>query len=447
MSHAAGIPSRGRKAVVYAMGCRLNHAEAAKIAGALHALGWETRQSGAPPPPGTEAYILHSCAVTGEAVREAVRRVRAAARAGIPFVAVSGCAASVEGDALRAAGATHVFSRLAPPPVPPVEGAPQEEAIAFAIDNGQRGDSAAPAVYSSVRAPVKIQDGCSFRCSYCIVPQARGAPRSRGLSDILRECEALTERGYREIVLTGVNAAFWRDGPNALPQLVRAVADLPGVLRVRLGSIEPGTHEDEIAAMAAGPHSKVCPFFHLPLQSGSDRILAAMRRHYDSAAFRAAVEAVVAKVPRAGLGTDVMTGFPGETDEDFALTMSLIDSLPLSNFHIFPYSERPGTAAAAMPGAVPVETRRERARTLAALGRRKRAAFAAEFVGKTVEVLVERVSRDGLAAGWTGEYLRASIPGVSPAAVGTLVAAEAAAVSGPDADVLVCEAPPGRAAH
>ena len=412
------------------MGCRLNHAEEARIAGALAGAGWRVEACSSPPP-GAAAFLLHSCAVTAEAEKESLRRVRSASRAGVPVVAVCGCAASVvPEEKWREAGATLVLSRRAPPPPPPPPGASPERAFAWAADAGQRGSSDAPALFASVRAPVKIQDGCSFRCSYCIVPDARGAPRSMPLRDVMREVRALARRGFREIVLTGVNAACWRDGSLRLPDLVSAVAALPETARVRLGSVEPGTCEREIAALAAESGGKVCPFFHLPLQSGSDSVLRAMRRRCGRDAYRAAVGAVLSAVPRAGIGTDVMTGFPGETEEDFALTESLVRELPFSNLHVFPYSERPGTPAAAMPGAVPVRVRRDRARILAEAGREKRAAFARSFAGLDVDVLVERVDAGGVASGWTGEYLRAEIPGAEESDAGSLVRVRVEAVEG-----------------
>lgn len=420
------------------MGCRLNHAEAARIAGALGEAGWRVESCSAPPA-GAVAWLLHSCAVTAEAEKEALRRVRAAARAGVPLVAVCGCAASVvPEETWREAGATLVLSRRAPALPPPPPGAAPERVFAHAIDSAQRGASSAPAAFASVRAPVKIQDGCSFRCAYCIVPDARGAPASRPAQDVMREVRALAARGYREIVLTGVNAACWRDGARRLPDLAGEIAALPDVARVRLGSVEPGTCERELAALAANSGGKVCGFLHLPLQSGSDFVLRAMRRHYSRAAYRAAALSVLETLPDVGLGTDVVTGFPGETEEDFRQTVALVRELPFSNLHVFPYSERPGTPAASMPNPVPMRERRERARFLAALGREKRAAFAARFAGRDVEVLVERVEKDGTASGWTGEYLRAEIPGRDPSDIGRLLRVRVSSVGGESGDSLFC---------
>ena len=401
-------------AVLQVMGCRLNHAEAARIRGALEAAGWTVRTGGSPK--GADAYLLHSCAVTGAAQTEALRHVRAARRAGVPEIVASGCAANVAAGALREAGATRVVSRLDPaPPVPAPDRAGDLAAAAL------RAPGAAPLSFDAVRAPVKIQDGCSFRCSYCIVPDARGAPRSRPLDEVLEECRGLVARGYRELVLTGVNVACWRDGARTFADVVHAVAALPGLARVRMSSVEPHTAEREVVALLAEEGSRLCRTLHYPLQSGSDRILRAMGRRYAAAEYREAVERALERVPRLGLGADVITGFPGEDDAAFDETVRLVRDLPFSNLHVFPYSERPGTPAASLPGAVPVRVRRERARALIALGEEKRAAFAASFAGGEAEVLVERAEPDGTATGWTGEYLRAVVPGLGPADVGRLV--------------------------
>ena len=429
------------EALLHVMGCRLNHAEAASIAGALESAGWRVATDGDLQSGRFSLYVLHSCAVTGEATKEALRRVRSAARAGVSDIIVSGCAASVEEKSIRQAGATVVLSRRAPAfASSPCAAASAGEIAAQVVDSAQRGLSSVSALHPSVRAPVKIQDGCSFRCSYCIVPDARGQPHSRKKDDILQECASLVGRGYRELVLSGVNAAFWRDGKASFVDLVREVAQIPGILRVRLGSIEPGTCEGDMARLVSALGPKACRFFHLPLQSGSDRILAAMRRHYSVAQFRVAARDVLRHLPDAGLGTDVMTGFPGETESDFQRTFEILQELPFSNFHVFPFSERPGTDAAAMPEKVPMELRRERARALVELGRRKRTAFARSFVGKSVDILVEKVASGGVASGWTGEYLRASVPCRIDGDVGTLLRARVEAVCGAELDQLRCSA-------
>lgn len=402
------------------MGCRLNHAEGAAIRAALEEAGHSVEVGG--DAAGADALVLHTCAVTAAAQTEAMRHLRAARRAGVANVVVSGCTANVaDAAALRAAGADEIVARRGPPPEGPV---------APLVADALARPGARPPSESSTRAPVKIQDGCSFRCSYCIVPDARGEPRSRPLADVLEECRGLVGRGFRELVLTGVNVACWREPGRRFSDLVRAVSALPGLARLRLSSVEPGTTEAEVVSLMAAPDSRLCPMLHYPLQSGSDRVLRAMRRRYTAAQYRAAVERALAAVPGLGLGADVVTGFPGETDGDFEETVRLVRDYPFSNLHVFPYSERPGTPAATMPGAVPVRVRRDRAKALIALGGEKRAAFAASFAGREVEVLVERVAPDGTAEGWTGPYLRARLPGRSPADAGALLRGRVAAVEG-----------------
>ncbi len=407
------------------MGCRLNHAEGAAIRAALEEAGHAVEVGG--DPAGADAFVLHTCAVTAAAQTEAMRHLRAARRSGAAHVVVSGCTANVaDAAALREAGADEIVARGGPPP-----GGPVAPLVADALAR----PGARPPSEFSTRAPVKIQDGCSFRCSYCIVPDARGEPRSRPLGEVLAECRGLVARGFRELVLTGVNVACWREPGRSFSDLVRAVSALPGLARVRLSSVEPRTTEAEVVSLMAAPGSKLCPMLHYPLQSGSDKILRAMRRRYTAAEYRAAVERALAAVPGLGLGADVIAGFPGETDADFEETVRLVRDYPFSNLHVFPYSERPGTPAAALPGAVPVRVRRDRAKALIALGDEKRAAFAASFAGKAVEVLVERVSPDGVAEGWTGPYLRARISGRSPADAGALLRGRVAAVAGDALDV------------
>ncbi len=411
--------------VLQIMGCRLNHAEGAAVRGALSELGHSVFSRGDAGAGSADAFVLHTCAVTGAAQTEALRLLRGARRAGLRDIVVSGCTANVE-TAVRLfdAGATAVVARGG---VSFSENPPTEEtrAVASAVESALNGAMRAVAesapLHVTTRAPVKIQDGCSFRCSYCIVPDARGEPKSRPFDGVLGECRALLSRGFRELVLTGVNVACWHEGGRTFRDVVAAVSSLPGLARLRMSSVEPHTTERDVIAAITDPGSRLCRTLHLPLQSGSDSVLARMRRRYVSAEYRAVAEYALSRIPDLGLGADVITGFPGETDADYAATRDLIESLPFSNLHVFPYSERPGTPAAVMPGAVPVRVRRERARDLIALGERKRAEFAGTFVGRGVEVLVEKVSDDGVATGWTSQYLPCRISGSSREDVGELL--------------------------
>jgi threonylcarbamoyladenosine tRNA methylthiotransferase MtaB len=408
-----------RRVAFKTLGCRLNQAETAGMAASFEARGFSRVPYGQP----CEVCVIHGCAVTRLAERQSLRLVRAAAALpGKPFVVLAGCAAEMKAhEGLREAGADLlagqadkarladlVIAALGLDPVP------------------ETGNTGLPH-FDGHRAFLKAQDGCDFHCAYCIVPSLRGAPVSRPLKDLVREAERAVEAGYREVVLTGANLGLWREGGRRLPHLVEMVAGLPGLGRLRLGSIEVSTVERDVARAMAG-HPRICAFLHLPLQSGDDGILAAMGRRYTAAQYRAAAEAAAALLPRLGLGTDVIAGFPGETDAAFARTLALLDELPVSNIHAFPYSRRPGTRAADLPGAVPHAVKKARVAELLALRTKKRAAFASTFSGQTAEVLVEGKGTRETGIGWTAEYLEARVAGAPPP--GALVTLRVQSVEG-----------------
>ena len=408
------------KIAIKTMGCRLNQAEAATLAGALEYEGHDVVPEGG----ACDVLVLHTCTVTAAAQRESMRLARAARRAGAGGVVMSGCTTSiVPPGQILAGGVDAVVEKKTGQVHGGVEGSPAE-AVARLVAAALSGDGFRPYLprFASTRAPVKVQDGCDFRCAYCIVPDARGEPRSRPLDAILGEIAGLAARGFREIVLTGVNVACWRDGAAGLADLARAASSVDGVARLRLSSIEPGTAERDLVDLMAAASSRLCRTLHYPLQSGDAGVLKRMRRRYTPEQYAAAVEHALARVPRLGLGADVITGFPGEDDAAFEASVRMIERFPFSNLHVFPYSERPGTPAASMDGAVPVATRRERAQRLIAIGAEKRRRFAETFVGGEAEVLVERVGDDGVGRGWTSEYVEARIDGLAATDVGRLVA-------------------------
>ncbi len=269
----------------------------------------------------------------------------------------------------------------------------------------------APVPLRLSRAYLKVQDGCSGRCAFCIVPSFRGKPVSVPFADVLARARAFLDAGYRELVLSGCNLCLYRDSGRGLPELAAELAalDSPGH-RVRLGSIEPGICDARlIGALAA--HRNICRSIHLSLQSASDRILRLMRRPYSMAQV-AEFCGEVRRMPgaRVALGADIIAGFPGETDADFAASCDFVASTAqLVHLHVFPYSERPGTAAAEMKPAVPVAVRRARAKTLERLGAANRAAYAQALVGREVVVCVEK---DG--NGRTDDYFRCLLRGAAP---------------------------------
>ncbi|MCK5804266.1 MAG: MiaB/RimO family radical SAM methylthiotransferase, partial [Lentisphaeria bacterium] len=258
------------------------------------------------------------------------------------------------------------------------------------------------------RANVKIQEGCDFFCSYCIVPFARGGPRSRDWDDILREVTELARRGHKEIVLTGVNIATYDHGGKDLADLVACMLSVAAGFRIRLSSTEPGEVLRRIVdIMAAEP--RLCRFLHLPMQYGEDGILEAMNRRYTVAEFAERTRSAAKQVPGLCIGTDIIVGFPGETEEAFQQCCTTVRELPLSHLHVFTYSPRKGTPAARMSGCVPGDVASRRANELMAIGEEKKHAFLDAQMGETVRVLCEEKNADGLWEGWSDNYLRVAI--------------------------------------
>jgi threonylcarbamoyladenosine tRNA methylthiotransferase MtaB len=258
------------------------------------------------------------------------------------------------------------------------------------------------------RAFVKVQDGCQHRCAFCIVPFARGASRSLAPGAVLDQVHGLVAAGHVEVVLTGIDLGHY--GADLVPRatlaaLVRALGGVPGLRWVRLSSMLPAYFTDELLDALASS-AATAPHFHVPLQSGSDRVLRAMRRPYTAAMYRRVVERLTGAFPRLGLGADVLAGFPGETERDFAATLALVEELPFSYLHVFPYSARKGTEAAARPDRVEPATAARRAAALRALGETKSAAFRRSLAGRHEDVLVleTRDRRSGGLVGLTGHY-------------------------------------------
>jgi threonylcarbamoyladenosine tRNA methylthiotransferase MtaB len=383
------------------IGCRLNQAETARMSAVCGAAGYETVPFGE----ACEVAVIHGCAVTQKAESDSLRAVRQVlSRDGNPLVLLAGCAAAYpllkwpeqpsfmrlaeQADKFRIPAVLHQMDPLRyPPPSETATESPQ---------------------FETVRASVEIQDGCDFRCAYCVVPMTRGAPRSRAPGEILDEVRRITNRGYGEIILCGANLGSYRSNEIDLAGLLERILAVDRIGRIRLGSIEVSTVERAVVDVMVA-HQAICRFLHLPLQSGSDRILQSMGRRYTATEYRRAAEYAAERLPGIGLGADVITGFPGETDADFQETVRLVEQLPFSNLHIFPYSPRAGTRAFEMKNRVPARIAGERAAILRRLGETQRNAFAQEWIGRPVEVLVESIDLSGEAQGWTGEYLPASI--------------------------------------
>jgi threonylcarbamoyladenosine tRNA methylthiotransferase MtaB len=407
------------------VGCKLNQYETEGIAERLEERGFTV----VPFEAAADVYVVNTCTVTGRSDYRCRQMLRRAARAGdAALIVATGCYAQRDPDAL--AGMPEVdlvvgnsskreLARLVVERLDAAESsggsagsaAPTEVAVTSLADEPfEAYDITRFRGYT--RAFIKIQDGCDHRCAYCAVPDARGPARSRRFEDVLRQAERLVDNGYREVVLTGVHiGAYADDRGHGLPELLQAMVGLEGLVRVRLGSVEPRELTSELAATILGS-GKVCNHLHIPLESGSDAVLRGMRRGYTRAEYAESVRRVTDADTLCGLGTDVMVGFPGETDEDFADTVALIESLPFTYLHVFAFSPRKGTLAADMDGQVPPAEAKRRSLHLREMGARLSLEFRQSLVGKELEILVEeRGDSEGPLTGLAANYVRVTTDG------------------------------------
>ncbi|MEO8339379.1 MAG: tRNA (N(6)-L-threonylcarbamoyladenosine(37)-C(2))-methylthiotransferase MtaB [Nitrospirota bacterium] len=402
-----------KRASLHTLGCRLNQAETAVLTSRLQRDGYHVVEFGEP----TDLLVVNTCSVTDEAERTCRYVIRKTLKhSPDAFVAVTGCYAQTGVHELRTIpGIDLIVGNQFKWDLPSFLPAP--DALKKLPNPGvlhtrtiDRDDFILPEYGEpdSTRALIKIQDGCNVMCSFCLIPFARGHERSRLLGDVIREAEILAAGGYREIVLTGVNVGQYRQGEFDLVGLLEQLEKIEGLERIRISSIEPTTITDALIDRMASS-SKACPYLHIPLQSGDDRILSAMNRPYNVEEFTRLIRRAVIAIPHLGLGTDLMVGFPGETDHAFEQTLRIVRELPFSYFHVFTYSPRPGTAAIKLPDQVPIAVARQRAKILADLSRLKRLAFAERYIGSTVSVLFESGEMDGFRLGVTANFLKVGL--------------------------------------
>jgi threonylcarbamoyladenosine tRNA methylthiotransferase MtaB len=268
------------------------------------------------------------------------------------------------------------------------------------------GPAYSPIPDDRTRAFLKIQDGCDYKCSFCTIPKARGLSRSEPEEDARKQLQNLVSQGYKEIVLTGVNVGDYgsKIGTN-LYNLLKKLVKVDGNFRIRISSIEPNLLTDEIIELVA-VEDKLCKHFHIPLQSGSDKILKLMQRRYLTKLYAERIERVKSFIPDAGIGVDVIVGFPNEDENDFNSTKEFISNLPVSYLHVFTYSERPGTIASEMKNQVPKDERRRRTNSLRLVGAKKKYQFYLEMLGTSQQVLFEHREADGSIKGFTSNYIR-----------------------------------------
>ena len=400
------------------LGCRLNQVESQEIGALLEARGFRVVEPGAD----AQVYVINTCTVTGRADfsdRQLIRRI--ARENPEAYLVVTGCYAQTDPDAAAAiAGVDLVVGNQEKYHLPDLLGSltkrPRPE-VAVADIGGAREVPIAPfaRVAGRSRAFVKIQDGCQHRCAFCIVPAARGRSRSQEPKVLCDQVRALAEAGYLDVTLTGVDIGHygWDLYPRTtLAALLRELAEVEGLRWLRLSSVLPSYFTPELFdAVTTVP--VMAPHLHLPLQSGSDRVLRLMRRPYHTGMYRALVDRLSAAIPDLGLGADVIVGHPGETEEDFEATMRFVEALPFSSLHVFAYSDRKGTETARRADHVTAAAIRERSGRLRRLGALKSLAFRRGLVGRRRDavVLAARDRRTGLLAGLTDNYVEVLFEG------------------------------------
>ena len=402
------------KAAIYTLGCKVNQYETQALETELIRRG----HSLVPFEDEADAYIINTCSVTAvsdKKSRNVVRRARR--RSPSAVVAVCGCYVQTHAGEARTLGADLLMGtndRMGF--LDALERAVAERARPiFDVDDAmkRRAFEVLPAggMEGRTRALLKVEDGCVNFCSYCIIPYARGPVRSLSLADAVAETVRLVREGYRELVLTGIEISSWgRDleGKPELIDLVEAVCAAAPELRVRLGSLEPRTITEDFCRRAAALPN-LCPHFHLSMQSGCDATLKRMNRKYDTARYLESVELLRAHFDHPAITTDLIVGFPGETEEEFAQTLAFLETCAFSSMHIFPYSPRPGTPAAAMEGQVPNAVKEERAHRAGQTARAMERRYLDGLVGRTLSVLFEQ-DEGGYSKGHAPNYVEVRLP-------------------------------------
>ena len=403
-----------KKIALHNLGCKVNAYELEAMQQQLEAAGYEI----VPFAPGADAYIINTCTVTNIADRKSRQMLHKAKKMNPQaLVVAAGCYVQDGQDKLEADEMVDVIvgNNKKKEIVSVLEEAWESRHASRVIDINRTNEYEELSITRTAehtRAYIKVQDGCNQFCSYCIIPYTRGRVRSRKKEEICREVELLAGNGYQEVVLTGIHLSsygvdFPEERKETLLSLIQAVHQVEGISRIRLGSLEPRIVTEEFAgAIAELP--KICPHFHLSLQSGCSRTLKAMNRRYTAEEYEACCRILRKYYDRPALTTDVITGFPGETEEDFEESRSFVERIGFFETHIFPYSRREGTKAAAMEGQLTEAEKKARSRVLLELDQRQRKAFLEQFIGENVEVLLEEETEADGQIFWTGptrEYL------------------------------------------
>ena len=404
--------STAKTVAFHTLGCKLNFSETSAISRLLENEGFEKRAFDEQ----ADVYVINTCSVTDNADKECRHLVRRIQRKSPEsLVVITGCYAQLKPAEIAAI-----------PGVDLVLGAAEKFNIVQHVRELSKGDSAkicscdigdisgfnaSFSVNDRTRSFLKVQDGCNYNCSFCTIPMARGKSRSDSIANLVKTAQQLAAGGVQEIILTGVNLGDFGKGPAGLDTkedfyaLVQALDKIDGIARYRISSIEPNLLTNDIIAFVANSN-KFMPHFHIPLQSGSNKILGLMRRRYQRELYADRVALIKALMPHCAIGVDVIVGFPGETDADFKETFSFLQELDISYLHVFTYSERDNTRALEITPVVPINTRLERNKILRNLSFMKMQYFTRQHVGQTRKVLFEAFSKNAMMEGYTDNYIR-----------------------------------------
>lgn len=412
-----------RKVAFHTLGCKLNFAETSSISRLFEAQGFQKAALQDEP----DVFVINTCSVTHNADKKCQKLVKEALKVSPgTFIIIIGCYAQLKPKEIAqipgvdaVLGASEKFQLLElitsfeKRATPEVHVQPVKAAKAFAPSYSM-GDR--------TRTFLKVQDGCNYHCSFCTIPLARGKSRSTSIEHVVQQAQEIAQKDIKEIVLTGINLGDYgivdnRRETNFLA-LIQALDTITGIQRFRISSIEPNLLNDDIITFVA-QSQRFMPHFHIPLQSGNDKILKRMRRRYQRALYADRVDAILAQIPQCCIGVDVIVGFPGETEEDFLDTYHFLNELPIAYLHVFPYSERDNTPAIQLPEVVPPAVRNQRAKMLRTLSEKKLRYFYEKQLGSTATVLFEQEETAGTMQGFTENYIRVTAP-YDPGLVNTL---------------------------
>ncbi|GAB5418938.1 MAG: tRNA (N(6)-L-threonylcarbamoyladenosine(37)-C(2))-methylthiotransferase MtaB [Crocinitomicaceae bacterium] len=404
-----------KKVAFYTLGCKLNFSETSTIGRAFEEAGYAKVKFDDTP----DIFVINTCSVTENADKKCRQLVKKAMKVNPNgFVAIIGCYAQLKPQDIAAIpgvdivlGANEKFNI-----VEHIESLDQlEDRNETVIENESiketRDFVPAFSMGDRTRSFLKIQDGCDYFCTFCTIPLARGKSRNATIAETIVEAKKIAATDIKEVVLTGVNIGDFGQGSDEnFFELTKALDTIENIERFRISSIEPNLLSDEIIEFTLNQSKRFVPHFHIPLQSGSDKLLKKMRRKYERSLFADRVSSIKSKNPDTCIGVDVIVGFPGETDADFMETVNFLKDLDISYLHVFTYSERANTTAVKLGEAVPMNIRKERSKQLHLLSHKKKRAFYEKNVGKTKTVLFEQEENEGTMFGFTENYVKVKIP-------------------------------------